>query len=182
MKTTHNSYDESKVAALFHSNPYARMVLEELATMPKQHETVMNELAQQLAKRHRDSPYKFTAMQKKQVMRGNKVVRVEEEEVAHRDLVNLFKKSLVDFGIGSYVDGRRGHPSRFIWEVDSMTIAAQESEPQTGTPVINQQSPAAQYSPLEELMHKAYCHLEDLLYQAFEAGQNAERARNGHER
>lgn len=91
--------NEKGLNALYHADPTARGILEVLASMPKQNETIMDKLEDKLRK--------------------------EGQQVDRRTLVTFFKR-LEDFGAGEFLVGRKGHPSRFQWEVDSIQIATHD--------------------------------------------------------
>lgn len=44
------------------------------------------------------------------------------KDVSRRELVTIFK-ALDEYGAGEFIPGRRGHASRFRWEVDSVNIS-----------------------------------------------------------
>lgn len=89
--------NEKALNGLYHSDPDTRAVFIQRASMPRQDETIMDDFESGLAQKGKIIP--------------------------HRKLVEFFKK-LADFGAGEFIVGRKRHPSRFRWEVDSIKIAA----------------------------------------------------------
>lgn len=104
------TYNEKALNGLYHSNSVARTLLKELAGMPRQDETLVDVLENKLIK--------------------------EKKPVSRREMV-LFFKHLEEYGVGEMIVGRKGHPSRFRWEVDSINVGNQDA----GVPVA---SPAVQ--------------------------------------
>ena len=47
------------------------------------------------------------------------------KDVSRRDVVAIFR-TMEEFGAGEFIPGRRGHPSRFRWDVDSINLIALE--------------------------------------------------------
>lgn len=91
-----NNFNEKAINGLYLSNSSARTILKELANMPRQDETLIETLEKKLSKTH--------------------------SEITRREIVTLFK-ALDEYGAGEFVPGRRGHPSRFRWEVDSIRLS-----------------------------------------------------------
>lgn len=94
--------NEKAINGLYHSDHIAHTLLNELAKMPRQDETYLDELEKKLMK--------------------------DKRAVPRRQLVGFFKR-LEDFGVGELIVGRKGHATRFHWEVDSLAIARPD-EPQ----------------------------------------------------
>lgn len=92
------NYNENAVNALYTSNKVASTILKELAAMPRQDETVIDTIENKLIK--------------------------EKKAVPRRDIVTFFKR-LKEFGVGELIVGRKGHPSRFKWEVNSINVGSQ---------------------------------------------------------
>lgn len=97
---TQHSYNEKALSGLYHSSKEGRIILNELATMPRQQETLLESLEKRLA--------------------GHK-------EITRRGIVTFFK-TLETFGVGEFIPGRRGHSSRFKWEVDSVNVSRLDVE------------------------------------------------------
>lgn len=93
--------NERGVTSLYHSSPAARAILNSIAAMPKQKETRLDVLEERLS---------------------------DDKEVNRRNMVTVFKQ-LEDFGVGEFIPGRKGHPSRFVWHVDSVNISTLDVAP-----------------------------------------------------
>src|SRR5215469_14573825 len=104
MKTHLN---EKALNGMYESNGNFRTIFHELSNMPRQDETVIDALCAKLGKIGKTIP--------------------------HADIVTFFR-NLDEFGAGQYIVGRKGHPSRFRWGADSVTI---------GTPALPAAIPAA---------------------------------------
>lgn len=91
-----SNFNERAVNALYVSNQSAKIVLKELASMPRQDETNIESIEKRLIRNH--------------------------EEITRRDIVTVFRK-LDEYGAGEFIPGRRGHPSRFRWAVDSINVS-----------------------------------------------------------
>lgn len=89
------TYDQAALTGLYNSSTTGRAILQLLSAMPRQDETEIIPFGNALRKKH--------------------------GEIQHRDIVKTFKQ-LADYGVGEFIEGRRGHPSRFRWEVDSLHI------------------------------------------------------------
>ena len=55
--------------------------------------------------------------------------RLRAEGVPRREVISLFRK-LEEFGHGQFIEGRKGHPSRFVWSSSPIAVgkAAQGDE------------------------------------------------------
>ena len=84
--------NQKALDALYHSHD-ASFILNELASMARQDETILDGLE----------------------------TRLTEKDISRRGIVYLFKK-LQEYGAGELIVGRKGHPSRFKWTVDSIGI------------------------------------------------------------
>src|SRR5690348_13748672 len=93
------SYNDKAINALYLTNEVAKVVLEELASMPRQDETLIENFEHKLVRKH--------------------------DDVTRRDIVTVFKQ-LEEYGAGEFIPGRRGHPSRFRWEVDSLKVGEEK--------------------------------------------------------
>lgn len=91
-----SNFNERAVNALYVSNQAAKVVLKELASMPRQDETNIESIEKRLIRNH--------------------------EEITRREIVTVFRK-LDEYGAGEFIPGRRGHPSRFRWAVDSINVS-----------------------------------------------------------
>src|SRR5882757_3180789 len=59
------------------------------------------------------------------------LLRAEGHEFRRREIIDLFRK-LQDQGLGQFVEGRRGWPSRFVWSTGLTSVGrAATGEPQT---------------------------------------------------
>jgi len=92
--TRNQEYNEKALICLYASSKPPKIILNEIAALPKQSETLVKTLDERL--------------------KGNK-------EINPRGIVTFFK-TLQEFGMGKFIPGRRGHSSRFRWEVDSRHI------------------------------------------------------------
>jgi hypothetical protein len=97
-----SNYNDKAINALFLTNTTAQNVLKELSTMPRQDETLIENFEQKMLRKH--------------------------EDVSRRDIVSVFKR-LEEYGAGEFIPGRRGHPSRFRWGVDSLKVGDEKEEP-----------------------------------------------------
>ena len=103
--------NEKAINGLYNSNPAAKIIFTELANMPRQDETVLDTLEHKLKRA------------------GKPVPRAE--------IVKFFKL-LQDFGAGELIVGRKGHSSRFRWQVDSINLSTIDvSFDKPETPKIN---------------------------------------------
>jgi hypothetical protein len=116
------SFNEKAINGLYLSNQAARTILKELASMPRQDETLIETLEKKLSKSH--------------------------SEITRREIVSLFK-ALDEYGAGEFVPGRRGHPSRFRWEVDSIRLASGDA---VSSPRQSEQHLAPSFAAAESLL------------------------------
>lgn len=106
---TRSNYNGRAINALFITNAIAQIVLKELSAMPRQDETLIENFEQKIVRKH--------------------------EEVSRREIVSVFKR-LEEYGAGEFIPGRRGHPSRFRWEVDSLNIGEESTNPTPAAPAV----------------------------------------------
>lgn len=88
--------NEKAINGLYHSNKAYRAILNAVAGMPRQSETVLDTLENKL-----------------------------DGDVTRRDITGFFKL-LEEYGAGEFIEGRRGHPSRFRWSVDSINVTTMD--------------------------------------------------------
>ena len=57
-----------------------------------------------------------------QVTKLDQILNRLEDKGITRGIAIQFFRRLEDIGCGQYVEGRKGHPSRFVWEDDLITV------------------------------------------------------------
>lgn len=120
--------NEKAINGLYNSNVYAKAIFHELANMPRQDETVLDAIENKLAKSGKSVP--------------------------RREIVNFFK-SLQDFGAGEMIVGRKGHASRFHWQVDSINLSSIDASfPKTPAPINTAPDPLTAGAPTVLISHR----------------------------